>query len=113
MLTTLIMIFHSLAAVSLIGFVLLQQGKGAEAGAGFGAGASGTFFGSRGSSNFLSRTTAILATVFFSTSLLLNYFLAQAHATDSGIPVASSSQKKDNTSLPEPATVQSDVPEVK
>ncbi|MGD8965442.1 MAG: preprotein translocase subunit SecG, partial [Gammaproteobacteria bacterium] len=61
-LTTIITIFHVLLASSLIAIVLLQRGKGAEAGAAFGAGASGTVFGSRGSSSFLSRTTAVLAT---------------------------------------------------
>lgn len=65
----LILIIHVLAAVGLIGLILMQQGKGAEAGASFGAGASQTFFGSQGSGNFLTRTTAILVTVFFITSL--------------------------------------------
>ncbi|EEX49688.1 protein-export membrane protein SecG [Pasteurella multocida] len=55
----------------LIGFILLQQGKGADAGASFGAGASGTIFGAAGSGNFLSKTTAILATVFFALSLVI------------------------------------------
>lgn len=73
MISTVILVIHVLVAASLIGFVLLQQGKGADAGAGFGAGASGTVFGSRGSANFLSRSTAILATVFFITSLTLAF----------------------------------------
>lgn len=55
----------------IIVFVLLQRGKGAETGAAFGAGASGTVFGARGSANFLSRVTAVLATLFFATSLVL------------------------------------------
>ena len=62
-----------LFAVGIVGLVLLQRGKGAEAGAGFGAGASGTVFGARGSSSFLSRSTAILAALFFVTSLSLAY----------------------------------------
>ena len=66
-----------LLASSLIAIVLLQRGKGAEAGAAFGAGASGTVFGSRGSSSFLSRTTAVLATLFFVTSLTLAYLSSQ------------------------------------
>ena len=74
MVTTIVLSVHVLIAVAIIAFVLLQQGKGADAGAGFGAGASGTVFGSAGSSNFLSRTTAILATIFFITSLTLAYF---------------------------------------
>ena len=77
MATTIILIVHILAAMAIIGLVLLQHGKGADAGAAFGAGAaggvSGSVFGSQGSSNFLSRTTAILATVFFATSLSLAY----------------------------------------
>jgi preprotein translocase subunit SecG len=59
---------HVLTALSIIGLILLQQGKGAEAGASFGAGASQTVFGSQGSGNFFSRLTAIMATIFFVTS---------------------------------------------
>jgi preprotein translocase subunit SecG len=72
-LNTLVLIAHVLVAVSLIGLVMLQKGKGADAGAGFGAGASGTVFGARGSANFLSRSTGVLATLFFCTSLTLAY----------------------------------------
>jgi preprotein translocase subunit SecG len=61
------------SAFSIIGLVLLQRGKGAEAGAGFGAGASGTVFGARGASTALSRATAIFAAVFMINSLLLTY----------------------------------------
>lgn len=68
-----VLIIHVLAAVGLIGLILIQQGKGAEAGASFGSGASQTVFGSQGSGNFLTRATAILVAVFFSTSLLLGY----------------------------------------
>jgi len=71
---TLTMIVHLFLAVGIIGLVLLQRGKGADAGAGFGSGASGTVFGARGSASFLSRTTAIFATLFFVTSLTLAYF---------------------------------------
>ena len=67
------LICHMLFAAAIVGLVLLQRGKGAEAGAGFGAGASGTVFGARGSASFLSRSTAILAALFFGTSLLLAY----------------------------------------
>ncbi len=70
---TIILIFHLLFAVSVIVLVLLQQGKGADMGASFGSGASGSLFGSSGSANFLSRSTAILATLFFITSLVLTY----------------------------------------
>lgn len=68
---TLLIMVHVIAAIGVIGLIMLQQGKGAEAGASFGAGASQTVFGSQGSANFLSRTTAILATVFFCTSVAL------------------------------------------
>jgi preprotein translocase subunit SecG len=71
---TLLLVIHVLAALALVGLVLLQHGKGADVGAAFGSGASGSVFGSAGSANFLSRTTAILAVVFFVTSLGLTYF---------------------------------------
>jgi len=64
---------HILVGVALVGFVLLQHGKGADMGAAFGSGASGSLFGASGSANFLSRTTAALATVFFLTSIGLSY----------------------------------------
>ena len=67
------LVLHVLLALGIVGLVLLQRGKGAEAGAGFGAGASGTVFGARGSTSFLSRSTAVLATLFFITSLALTY----------------------------------------
>lgn len=67
------LIVHVLLAVGIVGLVLLQRGKGADAGAGFGSGASGTVFGARGSASFLSRTTATLAALFFITSLALAY----------------------------------------
>jgi preprotein translocase subunit SecG len=73
-LNTFTMIVHLFLAVGIIGLVLIQRGKGADAGAGFGSGASGTVFGARGSASFLSRTTAIFAGLFFITSLTLAYF---------------------------------------
>lgn len=75
---TTVLIIHTLIALSIIILVLLQRGKGAEAGAAFGAGASGTVFGSRGSTSFFSRSTAILATAFFATSLTLAYISSQS-----------------------------------
>jgi len=68
-----------LAALALVGFVLLQHGKGADVGAAFGGGASGSVFGATGSANFLSRTTAILAVVFFVTSLVLTFLTSRTH----------------------------------
>jgi preprotein translocase subunit SecG len=82
MIQTLILICHLLLAMAIIGLVLLQRGKGAEAGTGFGAGASGTVFGARGSASFFSRATAVLATLFFATSLALAYFATQTTSTD-------------------------------
>lgn len=64
---------HILVAVAIIGLVLMQHGKGADMGAAFGSGASGSLFGATGSANFLSRTTGVLAAVFFATSLTLAY----------------------------------------
>lgn len=72
-----LLISHTLVALLIIVLVLLQRGKGADAGAAFGAGASGTVFGSRGSGSFFSRATAVLATVFFATSLTLAWFSSQ------------------------------------
>ena len=74
---TLAVVFHVLLALGIVGLVLLQRGRGADAGAGFGAGASGTVFGARGSASFLSRMTAVLATLLFLTSLGLSYLFSR------------------------------------
>ena len=71
--TSLLLSFHVLIAIIIVVLVLLQKGKGADMGSAFGAGASGSLFGAKGSANFLSRTTAVLATIFFITSLTLAY----------------------------------------
>jgi len=71
---TLILMLHILCAVGIVVLVLLQHGKGADMGAAFGSGSAGSLFGSAGAANFLSRTTAILAAIFFVTSLGLTYF---------------------------------------
>jgi preprotein translocase subunit SecG len=73
LLHTIILTVHIIAGLSVIGFVLIQHGKGADMGAAFGSGASGSLFGATGSANFLSRVTAVLAAVFFVTSLGLSY----------------------------------------
>ena len=73
LLHTILMTVHIIAGISVIGLVLLQHGKGADMGAAFGSGASGSLFGATGSANFLSRATAALAAVFFLTSLGLSY----------------------------------------
>lgn len=81
MLFNILLAVHIIVAIVMIGFILIQHGKGADAGASFGAGASGTVFGAAGSANFLTRTTAVLATIFFITSLALAHF-AQKQAAD-------------------------------
>ncbi|MGL6161481.1 preprotein translocase subunit SecG [Microbulbifer sp.] len=99
----LVLVVHVLTALSIIGLILLQQGKGAEVGASFGGGASGTVFGSAGSGNFFSRLTAVMATVFFVTSFGLAILARQS--ADANI----------DADLPEiPAVVEQpgDVPEV-
>jgi preprotein translocase subunit SecG len=77
MIQTVLTVLHLLFALSLVGLVLVQHGKGADAGAAFGSGASATVFGARGSANFLSRATAVIAVAFFVTSLALAYFAMQ------------------------------------
>lgn len=74
---TLLWVVHVSVALGVVGLVLMQHGKGADMGAAFGSGASGSLFGSSGSANFLSRATAILATVFFITSMGLTYLSGQ------------------------------------
>ncbi|MES2818637.1 MAG: preprotein translocase subunit SecG [Pseudomonadota bacterium] len=88
MLETVVIVVHLLGALGVVALVLLQQGKGADAGASFGSGASGTVFGSQGSSTFLSRLTAILATAFFITSLGLGYVAKEKsnQLTQVGLP---------------------------
>ena len=71
---TLVLVVQILTALAMIGLILLQHGKGADMGAAFGSGSSGSLFGATGSANFLSRTTAVLAAVFFACTLLLAYF---------------------------------------
>ena len=73
MLHGIVLVVHILLALMIIGLVLLQRGKGAEAGAGFGAGASGTVFGARGTSTLFSKLTAVFAALFFVTSLTLAF----------------------------------------
>jgi preprotein translocase subunit SecG len=76
---------HVLLALMIIGLVLLQRGKGAEAGAGFGSGASGTVFGARGTSTLFSKLTAVFAAMFFATSLTLAYLGARPTAEPTSV----------------------------
>ena len=75
---------HVLVALAIIGLVLLQHGKGADMGSGFGGGASGSLFGATGSANFLSRITAVLATLFFILSLALAYVATKQRPVEGG-----------------------------
>lgn len=100
----LILIAHLLIALAIIGLILLQQGKGAEMGASFGAGASQTLFGAGGSGNVLTRTTAILATLFFATSFGLAIVARDKAAAVEGIdlliPVTVQSEVSFDADLP-------------
>ena len=114
-----LIIVYLIVALMLIGFVLIQQGKGADMGASFGSGGSNTVFGSSGSGNFLTRTTAILATLFFVISLILGNQTADKEKGDdfSNIDVPVFEQTPDNdvplsTGSDVPALSQSDVPEI-
>ncbi len=80
MIQNLITFLHGLLCFAIVALVLLQRGKGADAGAGFGAGASGTVFGARGSATFFSKLTAVLATLFFLTSMSLAWFATRPAA---------------------------------
>ena len=90
---TLVIVLHVLIALAIIGLVLLQHGKGADMGSGFGGGASGSLFGATGSANFLSRTTAILATLFFLTSLGLAYLATNKPRAGGGVLDAAKAQQ--------------------
>lgn len=82
---TILLTVQMVAAVAMIGLILVQHGKGADMGAAFGSGGSGSLFGASGSANFLSRTTAVLATVFFVCTLALAYFGNLRPATSSSV----------------------------
>ena len=99
MLQTIVLVAHVGIALLIIGLVLLQRGKGADAGAGFGAGASGTVFGARGAATFFSRATGVLATLFFVTSLALAYL-----ATQQTVPRSLLEGAAAPSSAPAPAT---------
>lgn len=80
-----ILVFHVIVAVALVALVLVQQGKGADAGAAFGSGASGTVFGAQGSGSFLTRVTGVLAALFFATSLTLFVMATQQKTVGSSV----------------------------
>jgi len=102
MLQTIVLIAHVGIALMIIGLVLLQRGKGADAGTGFGAGASGTVFGARGAATFFSRATGVLATLFFISSLALAYLATQRTAPSSLLETAPASQSAEPQALAPP-----------
>lgn len=104
MLETVIIILHLLVAFGVIVFVLVQHGKGADMGASFGSGASNTVFGSQGSANFLSRTTAILVTIFFITSLALAFYAKSKTMPTSLFGNSDTTQQVNTAPVPAPAT---------
>jgi preprotein translocase subunit SecG len=117
MLRGIILGVHVLLALMIIGLVLLQRGKGAEAGAGFGSGASGTVFGARGTSTLFSKLTAVFAAMFFATSLTLAYIGARPSAEPTSVleraaaaaatqapPPATTTQPQPAAPAPAPAT---------
>jgi preprotein translocase subunit SecG len=96
---TLVVVLHVLAAVAIVVLVLLQHGKGADMGAAFGSGSAGSLFGSSGAANFLSRSTGILAAVFFVTSLGLT-FLATSPSKSGGVTQSIQTDTKKSESKP-------------
>lgn len=105
----LILVIHVLAALGVIGLVLLQHGKGADMGASFGSGASGSLFGVSGSSNFMSRATAICVVVFFATSLTLAY-LASHKAAGGSVVKSSVVNVEKAASAVKPAELTTEIP---
>jgi preprotein translocase subunit SecG len=108
-LESVVLVLHVLTAIAVCGFVLLQHGKGADMGAAFGSGASGSLFGAAGSANFLSRTTAILATVFFVTSIGLTYF-GTLHGKPQGLMEKGGLMEKTAPAAPAAPATPPDVP---
>lgn len=103
-----LIVIYLFVAIALIGLVLIQHGKGADMGAAFGAGASATIFGSSGTGNFLTKTTTILATVFFVVSIILgNYSTGQSKQTDQWQDLSVPVTEQVEATKPEPA---SDIP---
>jgi preprotein translocase subunit SecG len=112
---TILTVFHIFLAVGLIGLILIQHGKGADMGAAFGSGASGTVFGAKGSASFLTRTTALLATLFFVTSMVMAYFAAQREEPTGVMDAleqapAAQVEEVQQSDIPPVPTVDSDMP---
>jgi preprotein translocase subunit SecG len=103
-------VIHLFLAIGLIGLILIQHGRGADAGAAFGSGASATVFGARGSGSFLSRTTAILATLFFVTSVVMAYYAQRVEAPAGLMDGAAEAVRVDIPAVPGAQVVSGDVP---
>ncbi|NBO11103.1 MAG: preprotein translocase subunit SecG [Methylophilaceae bacterium] len=103
----LVTVIHVLACAGVIGLVLLQHGKGADMGASFGSGASGSLFGVRGSANLLSRLTALFVAIFFSTSLLLTYLYSHSSDRQSVVKAAVIKQVQEKAPAATPAVPES------
>ena len=108
--TNVLIVAHVLTALAIIGLVLLQHGKGADMGSGFGGGASGSLFGATGSANFLSRTTAILATIFFVLSLGLAYVATKKPVEGGGVMDAIRQGQPATPAKPEPKAAPPEAP---
>ena len=109
----LILIVHVVVSLAVIGLVLIQHGKGADAGAAFGGGSSGSVFGAQGSSNFLTRATAISVTVFFCTSIALAFIAGSKHETSAAFDIAvenSELVEKDTQEVTDKNSVSQDIP---
>src|SRR5687767_12824916 len=100
--TNVLIVTHVVVALAIIGLVLLQHGKGADMGSGFGGGASGSLFGATGSANFLSRTTAVLAAIFFASSLALAYLATQRPREAGSVVDRPAAQQKGEAPKPQP-----------
>jgi preprotein translocase subunit SecG len=109
---TLVVVVQVLAALVIIGLVLLQHGKGADMGAAFGSGASGSLFGASGSSNFLSKSTAVAAAIFFAATLALAFLGNSRHAASGGVlenlPVSPAEKPSSSGPTTNPAPAQKD-----
>jgi preprotein translocase subunit SecG len=97
---SILLTIHILVALVIIGLVLMQHGKGADMGAAFGSGASGSLFGATGSANFMSRTTGVLAAVFFATSLSLAYVASSKPKTTGSVMQETVQSQPASTSAP-------------
>jgi len=100
---TLVWVVHVLTAVVLVGLVLMQHGKGADMGVSFGTGSAGSLFGSSGSANFLSRSTAVAATLFFITSMALTYLYAHPSQPQGVMDKQDASRSVQQQAAPAPA----------